>query len=332
MCILCKRKDFIQNNIDISGCQNITNKDLLLLLNNELLFFNCSNCPLITEIPSFKHLQVLNCSNCPLLTLIPKMKSLEHLICTQCPSLKQIPEIETLLTLNCSKCLSLTIISQLNHLYDLNCSDCPSLVVIKQLANINTLNISNCPSLKYFPSKPIKRLIIEKDLDINTNQIINDFIKENFKKNLGDTDLMGYGYTGLLEKIEEQYHQLGQKEFIKELKKENELKQNIFHYTALSCQLQVENFIRNLINNNTIIDTLINKKDIFENNTKSITKAHCSTKNPHQLKQRKIIILETPQTLSNLLQKSPIQSKKQKNNLEKQRIYDIISILDPEEN
>jgi hypothetical protein len=124
MCIVCEHKN-------LDGLQSL----------------NCSNCPLLTNIPMIEGLQSLNCSNCPLLTDIPMIEGLQYLYCSNCPLLTNIPMIEGLQYLYCSNCPLITNIPMIKGLQNLNCSNCPLLTNIPMIKGLRQLNCSNSRSL-----------------------------------------------------------------------------------------------------------------------------------------------------------------------------------------
>jgi hypothetical protein len=108
MCIICKAR---------------ANNTVPELVN--LAYLSCSNCPLLTSIPSeLVNLIYLSCSNCPLLTSIPgEPINLTQLSCSNCPLLTSIPlELVNLTHLSCSNCPLL--ISIPSELVNLDCMDC----------------------------------------------------------------------------------------------------------------------------------------------------------------------------------------------------------------
>ncbi len=99
--------------LDCSECPLITNIPLIDRWSDGLQELNCSNCPLLTNIPLIKRLQVLECYNCPLITNIPLIDGLKILYCWECIILKQVPLIGELQILDCSYCPLLRNIRQI---------------------------------------------------------------------------------------------------------------------------------------------------------------------------------------------------------------------------
>ena len=89
MCIICRNEyDINTTSLNCSNCPLLTNIPNELI---QLTLLYCDNCPLLTHIPKeFNKLTGLRCSNCPLLTHIPnEFNKLAILICSDCHWLKQ---------------------------------------------------------------------------------------------------------------------------------------------------------------------------------------------------------------------------------------------------
>jgi uncharacterized paraquat-inducible protein A len=158
MCIICGNEDLDGlKTLDCSDCPLLTNIPQI----NGLQTLSCYNCPLLTSVPRIDGLRKLYCFKCPLLTNIPLINSLQTLICRNCPLLTNIPHINGLQTLYCCQCHLLTNIPQINGLRRLSCYGCRSLTGLNITSDFQFLQTNDCIWLSNHPdfNESIKKLI-----------------------------------------------------------------------------------------------------------------------------------------------------------------------------
>jgi len=153
------------------------------------LFWNCSYCPELTQIPNtlvklirlqcrnctdlkeipntLLNLTVIDCSDCPQLKKIPNtLVNLTNLYCSYLSELKEIPNTLVKLTeLTCNDCPHLKEIpNTLVNLVELDCNDCPQLTEIPNtLVNLTKLECNDCPKLKEIPNTLVNLIKLKCD-------------------------------------------------------------------------------------------------------------------------------------------------------------------------
>jgi hypothetical protein len=173
--------------LDCSNCPLL--KELPIFPNITYLW--CYNCPLLKELPIFPNITYLWCNNCPLLKEIPVLPNIQVLVCNNCPLLKEIPFSPNITYLDCNNCPLLKEIPVLPNIQTLWCSDCPLIKEIPVLSSIQTLLCCNCPLLRIINDEVVTILRcgncpklfyspIHRENKLKINRLRN-FIRNNYK-------------------------------------------------------------------------------------------------------------------------------------------------------
>jgi hypothetical protein len=131
---------------------------LELSFQNNLRYFNCSNCNELISIHDLPNLIELKCNNSQKLLNIYNLPNLQKLDCSKCESLLDLKKLRKLTVLDCSGCKSLCELPELTKLLSLDCSHCKSLCELPELLNLISLTII-CTDIKVIHSFPKLELL-----------------------------------------------------------------------------------------------------------------------------------------------------------------------------
>jgi len=169
MCILCRIKQGLQTEADITGTLNIsycprirtvrdipehvlhinccycTNLESIILPAN-LKSFNCSGCTFqkLPKLPT--SLKFLYAHNCDELREIVFSGNLERLVCFQCQKLEEI-RVAGFEVLHCYNCLNLISISNTEKTRTIDCFGCSSLMNV-ELDGVSNVDSNLCPYVR----------------------------------------------------------------------------------------------------------------------------------------------------------------------------------------
>ena len=167
MCVICRQQPLETDELNISGCQQVTSRQLEEYVKSypNIKTLDCSRCPKIVNLPNLEGLKRLDCWDCPIVNLPTSLEGLKYLNCTGCPKLVNLPtslegleelycsycpivnlpNLEGLKILDCSFCCKLVNLPNLKGLKELYCWDCPKLVVnLPNLEGLKKLDCSGC--------------------------------------------------------------------------------------------------------------------------------------------------------------------------------------------
>ena len=130
--------------VDLSGCEQITNADLVHFSDTKTL--NLSGCHLISDVSMLSHLNGLDISKCPYIEDVSSLSKL-HTLKLHCCRITDVSALGKLNNLDLSCCYNLTDVSALGNVIKLNLSCCYNLTDVSALGNVKNLNLSSCDSL-----------------------------------------------------------------------------------------------------------------------------------------------------------------------------------------
>jgi len=128
--------------VDLRGCRQITNSDLIHFSNTKIL--NLSGCYLITDIRVLSHLEALNISNCQYIMDASPLSKLSTLILSGCDSIRDVSALGNIKNLDLSSCRNINDFSALGKVKKLNLSYCSNISNLSDLINIDDLDLSGC--------------------------------------------------------------------------------------------------------------------------------------------------------------------------------------------
>ena len=128
--------------VDLRGCRQITNSDLIHFSNTKIL--NLSGCYLITDIRVLSHLEALNISNCQYIMDASPLSKLSTLILSGCDSIRDVSALGNIKNLDLSSCRNIYDFSALGKVKKLNLSYCSNISNLSDLINIDDLDLSGC--------------------------------------------------------------------------------------------------------------------------------------------------------------------------------------------
>ena len=130
--------------VDLSGCEQITNADLVHFSDTKTL--NLSGCRLISDVSMLSHLNGLDISKCRYIEDLSSLSKL-HTLKLHCCRITDVSALGKLNNLDLSCCYNLTDVSALGNVIKLNLSCCYNLTDVSALGNVKNLNLSSCDSL-----------------------------------------------------------------------------------------------------------------------------------------------------------------------------------------
>ena len=130
--------------IDLSGCAQITNADLIHFSDTKTL--NLSGCHLISYVSMLSHLNSLNISKCPYIEDVSPLSKL-HTLKLHCCRITDVSALGKLNNLDLSCCYNLTDVSALGNVINLNLGGCYNLTDVSALGNVINLNLSGCDNI-----------------------------------------------------------------------------------------------------------------------------------------------------------------------------------------
>jgi hypothetical protein len=128
--------------VDLRGCSQITNSDLIHFSNTKIL--NLSGCYLITDISVLSHLEALNISNCEYIMDASPLSKLSTLILSGCDSIRDVSALGNIKNLDLSSCRNIYDFSALGKVKKLNLSYCSNISNLSDLINVDDLDLSGC--------------------------------------------------------------------------------------------------------------------------------------------------------------------------------------------
>jgi hypothetical protein len=128
--------------VDLRGCGQITNSDLIHFSNTKIL--NLSGCYLITDISVLSHLEALNISNCEYIMDASPLSKLSTLILSGCDSITDVSALGNIKNLDLSNCRNIYNFSALGQVKKLNLSYCSNIGNLSDLINVDELDLSGC--------------------------------------------------------------------------------------------------------------------------------------------------------------------------------------------
>ena len=130
--------------VDLSGCKQITNADLVHFSDTKTL--NLSGCRLISDVSMLSHLNGLDISKCRYIEDVRPLSKLHTLILHCCP-ITDVSALGYVDNLDLSWCYNLTDVSALGNVKNLNLSGCPNLTDVSALGNVIDLNLNSCDNI-----------------------------------------------------------------------------------------------------------------------------------------------------------------------------------------
>ena len=130
--------------IDLSGCEQITNADLVHFSDTKTL--NLSGCHLISDVSMLSHLNGLNISKCPYIEDVSNLSKL-HTLKLHCCRITDVSALGKLDNLDLSCCYNLTDVSALGNVINLDLSCCYNLTDVSALGNVIDLNLKSCDNI-----------------------------------------------------------------------------------------------------------------------------------------------------------------------------------------
>ena len=128
--------------VDLRGCSQITNSDLIHFSNTKIL--NLSGCYLITDVSMLSHLEALNISDCDYIMDASPLSKLSTLILSGCKSITDVSALGNVTNLDLSYCRNIYDFSALGQVKKLNLSYCSNIGNLSDLINVDNLNLSGC--------------------------------------------------------------------------------------------------------------------------------------------------------------------------------------------
>ena len=128
--------------VDLRGCRQITNSDLIHFSNTKIL--NLSGCYLITDISALSHLEALNISNCEYIMDASPLSKLSTLILSGCDFITDVSALCNVKHLDLSNCRNINDFSRLGRVKKLNLSYCSNISNLSDLINVDDLDLSGC--------------------------------------------------------------------------------------------------------------------------------------------------------------------------------------------
>ncbi len=128
--------------VDLRGCRQITNADLIHFSNTKIL--NLSGCYLITDVSMLSHLEALNISNCEFIMDASPLSKLSTLILSGCDSITDVSALGNVKHLDLSNCRNIYNFSALGRVKKLNLSYCSNISNLSDLINVDDLDLSGC--------------------------------------------------------------------------------------------------------------------------------------------------------------------------------------------
>lgn len=196
--------------INLSGCAQITNADLIHLSDTKTL--NLSDCHLITDVSMLSHLDGLDISKCPYIEDVSPLLKL-HTLKLHCCRITDVSALGKLNNLDLSCCDYITDVSALGKVGKLDLSNCDNITDVSDLINVENLNLSACGNITdipYFNARILdlsccritdfSRLINVKELSLRhcmqiTNNHLQFFVNKRFLdltgcKNITNVDIL----------------------------------------------------------------------------------------------------------------------------------------------
>jgi len=128
--------------VDLRGCSQITNSDLIHFSNTKIL--NLSGCYHITDISILSHLEALNISDCDCIMDVSPLSKLSTVILSGCKSITDVSALGNVTNLDLSYCRKIYDFSALGQVKKLNLSYCSNISNLHDLINVDNLNLSGC--------------------------------------------------------------------------------------------------------------------------------------------------------------------------------------------
>ena len=128
--------------VDLRGCSQITNSDLIHFSNTKIL--NLSGCYLITDVSMLSHLEGLNISNCEFIMDPTPLAKLSTLILSGCDFITDVSALGNVKNLDLSNCRNIHDFSALGRVKKLNLSYCSNIGNLNNLINVDNLDLSGC--------------------------------------------------------------------------------------------------------------------------------------------------------------------------------------------